>query len=196
VQGKQKDTLKILSLVSLLLLLVVVSQEMNGRFEKSQSVSEAWELSGNERREIASSQLSRGLNWERELARSLNREMQERETASIGGVRSISGLTLGELAGNYRIVTQPDYQGRVFVRELEFVEGVESAPKPIVLTNTKDFLNKNSYLFGLGESYLELKTSDPSQESYQSKTLDGKGVGIRVEKDGSGRLLRLSIQVE
>jgi hypothetical protein len=65
-----------------------------------------------------------------------------------------------------------------------------------VLNNTVEFLSKNSHLFGLDQNYLELKSSDQGQESYQSKTLDGKGLYIRLEKDKSGHLIRLSIQVE
>lgn len=194
--SEKKNILKLLSFVSFLLLLVFVSQELNLRFERSQMVSENWDVLGNNNRGLASSDQSRGLIWERELARKLNSKAQSREAASISGSRSISGFTLGELAGNYRIVTQPDVQGRVFVKELEFIEGVESMPKPIALGKSLDFLNKNSYLFGLDENHLELKSSDSTLDSYQSKTIDGQEVGIRVEKDGSGRLLRLSVQAE
>jgi len=193
---EQKNILKLLSFVSFLLLLVFVSQEMNLRFEKAQNFSENWDLMQDKNRRVANSELSRGLNWERELAKSLVNSSQAREAASVGDTRSLSGLTLGELAGNYRIVTQPDSKGRVFVKELEFVEGVESPQRPLVLNNTVEFLSKNSHLFGLDQNYLELKASDQGQESYQSKTLDGKGLGIRLEKDKSGHLIRLSVQVE
>lgn len=192
----QKNILKLLSFVSFLLLLVFVSQEINLRFEKNQNFSENWGLSQDENRQIASSEMSRGLNWERELAKSLGNSSQVREAASVSETRSLSGLTLGELAGNYRIVTQPDHMGRVFVRELEFVEGVESPHRPLVLGNALEFLNKNSHLFGLDESSLKLKSSDQHQESYQSKNLDGRGVGIRLEKNKAGHLIRLSVQVE
>jgi hypothetical protein len=120
----------------------------------------------------------------------------DREAASIGSPRSISSFTLGELSGNYRIVTEPDLKGRVFVRELEFIEGIESAAKPLQVPDGYEFLSKNSYLFGFDENFLKRDFSDMNQERYQSKTLEGKHVDVRLEKDSAGRLIRLSVQVE
>jgi len=196
VKAEQRNIIKLLSFVSFLLLLVFISQELNLRYERNQVTAENWDVLNDSNRIVASSSEDKGLLWERELAKKLGMTHSEREAASVGSPRALSGFTFGELSENYRIVTQPDLKGRVFIKELEYIEGVESSTKPLYVTNSYEFLSKNSYLFGLDEKFLKPDSSDMNQERYQSKTLDGKDVGVRLAKDPAGRLIRLSVQVE
>jgi hypothetical protein len=237
VKTDQKNTLKLIIFISFLLLLVLVSQEMNFRYSQSSLVSENWESLSDSKRVLAHAYSDRGLNWEYEMTKIIyhnEKDQKKRQAASFdpffrGSVhRDLSSLTLGELAGNYRIVTQPQRGGRVFIKELEFVDSMESVSKPLLLADSVTFLNQNRYLFGLDEISLQLDASSlspspsgsssalPSSgsskgsslsqdkqnqklllvERYQLKNIEGKPVDIELEKDSSGRLIRLSIHHE
>lgn len=196
VTERQKQVAKLLSFVTFVFALVFISHEMNNRRSAGMLVSEGWDITGQNSRGIANQSDFRDLKWEKELLSRLQNQIV-RETASIGrSPNELTDLSLGQLAGNYRIVTQPDPSGRIFVKELEYVDGVESLSKPLSFESTPEFLNKNSYLFGLDQSSLKKSNESKDGESYQSRTWDGRPVGISLKKDSSGRLLRLSIQVQ
>lgn len=194
-RSKQKQVARLVSFVIFIFVLVFISHELTYRQQSKVLVSEAWEMSQSQDRKIANQNESRNIKWEQELLSKIGKDKKIRQTASVGRYPTeISDFSLSELAGNYRIVTQPDLSGRIFVSELEFVDGVETLPKAYRLDDIQDFLSKNSHLFGLNQSLLNLKDNGQTKKKVETKNLDGKPVQVDVLMDQKGGLLRLSIQ--
>ncbi|MCS6838001.1 MAG: hypothetical protein NZ480_04055 [Bdellovibrionaceae bacterium] len=198
--------MKNVALFLFLSLLVFVSYELNLRFRRKDMVSEAWNHmpreQGEDQRIVASAGPGgeRGISWEKMLLKNID---GNRSAASVSeGKWDESQLTLAELVGNYRIVTQPNKKGRVFVTELEFVEDQGDLGKPLLLEDTWRFLQKNSLLFGLEEltapnaNSASTQISKDGQEIVELKSQDGRKAKVAINKDSKGRLLRLSVTHE
>lgn len=192
----QRNRLRVMvTLLSFSVLIILISYETNLRHSKQMVVTENWGTapSGQFGRQVANQTEYKGLNWEKSLAKNLPNQI-ERESASISNrPQDLAKLSFGQLSGNYRIVTEPDQQGQVWVQELEYVSSTESVSQPIYIDDIKEFLSKNQHLFGLDQSKVKLLSSSKEADIVTAFRPNGNPIKIELKRDQKKRLIRLSI---
>lgn len=192
----QKNRIKVMvTLFGFSVLIILISYETNLRHSQQTIVTENWGTAPSAMvgRQVANQIEYKGLNWEQDLAKNLNKPI-DRESASVSHrPQDLDSLSFGQLSGNYRIVTEPGQQGQVWVQELEFVSSTESISQPIYIADVQDFLSKNKHLFGLDQGKIKLLASGSETDIITAKRPNGHTIKIELKRDQKKRLLRLSI---
>lgn len=191
----QKNRLRVMvTLLSFSLLIILISYETNLRHSQQVIVTENWGAAPfDQGRQVANQSEYRGLNWEQQLAKNLPKQI-DRESASVSSrPEDLSQLSFGQLSGNYRIVTEPDLGGQVWVQELEYVASTESVSQPVYVGDVTEFLSKNRHLFGLDQTKIKLLSSLNDAAIVTAVRPNGSAIKIELKRDQKKRLIRLSV---
>lgn len=199
---------KAMGFIFLSFLSLLVTHELVYQNSNKVTVSENWNmllpqldknsLQAQEGRKTASqnTQEVMGLTWEQKILEKLNTKLS-RQTASLGREPdAVNVFSVSELAGRYRIVTQPNSTGRVIIKELEYIKALDQLSQPYSPGNVRDFLNKNRELFGISENPLQVSAPDSKKQlSFEAFERDTDYlVKINVLLTEQGQLLKLNVE--
>jgi hypothetical protein len=198
-----------LSIVSLIMAAVLVNDSVTGRNRPVYIVSDNSSSGRIEQlnRAIASAHPMdpfHDLEWERQLAKKLG-SADERKPASVSRrISSVDELRYGPLAGNYRFVastTEDEAKAKAKteaqpgIKEIEFVDPVDVAAKPVFL-EPETFLTKYGSLLSVSfDSYHKTSVQTASSQQEYELLKDEKVVGVaQFQMDSDGKFLGLKVR--
>lgn len=155
-------------------------------------------------RAIASAQplnLFRDVEWEHSLAKRLGEkdESNRMPASTAQKISLLDQLRYGVLAGKYRLISsgselQPD---NMKLREIEYVESLEIADRPVQIEDHQKFLKQYGSLLPTGFSKSVLAKNERGEETWHLLSESGQIVGRATMRfDDGGHFLGLKVQEE
>lgn len=206
-RAEAKQVVLSLSLVSLIMGAILMNDSIAGHNRPTYIVSDNSDAGRIDQlnRAIASAHPMdpfRDLEWEKQLAKKLGDNSEERKPASVSRrISSVDELRYGPLAGNYRLVasTTADEKSKTEaqpgIKEIEYVDPVDVATKPVFM-EPEAFLNKYGSLLSISFDTFH-PTSVQAQNSVKEFELlkDKKVVGVaQFQMDSDGKFLGLKVR--
>lgn len=148
-------------------------------------------------RAIASAQpmnLFRDVEWEHDLARRLAEKDGRAPASASKSVTLMDHFRFGALAGKYRIITTGSDAGSAKIGEVEYIDSLEIADRPVQIRDHGKFLMQYRSLLPVEFSSLELASKSEGAETWSLISDSGREVGrAALRFDENGNLLGLKV---